>query len=104
MRLPRRLNASIARQLTVFNTLVCGVALLLGAIAFGAYDRVTFGETVVRHLSTEAQIAASNCVSALVFNDPGVAEDVLSALRGAPECHLGRSVDIGWPHLCRLPA
>ena len=78
------MNASITRQLTVVNTVVSGVALLLGGIAFGAYDRVTFKDTLVRHLATEAQIAASNSVSALVFNDPAVAEDVLSALDAAP--------------------
>ncbi len=82
--MPRRLTASVARQLTVINTLVSGVALLIGGVAFAAYDRVTFENTLVRHLSTEAQIAASNSVSALVFNDPGVAADVLSALRAAP--------------------
>jgi signal transduction histidine kinase len=79
-----RLNASIVRQLTVVNTLVSGFALLLGGAAFGAYDRVTFAETLLRHLSTEARIAASNSVSALVFNDPSAANDTLSALRAAP--------------------
>jgi signal transduction histidine kinase len=79
----RPLSTSIAWKLTVANTLVSGVALLLAGLAFGAYDRATFGETLLRHLSTEAQIAASNSVSALVFNDPSAAESTLAALRAA---------------------
>ena len=80
----RPLSTSIAWKLTVANTLVSGAALLLAGLAFGAYDRATFGETLLRHLSTEAQIAASNSVSALVFNDPKAAEVTLAALRASP--------------------
>ena len=80
----RPLSTSIAWKLTVANTLVSGAALLLAGLAFGAYDRATFGETLLRHLSTEAQIAASNSVSALVFNDPAAAEATLAGLRAAP--------------------
>ena len=95
-------NASITRQLTVVNTLVSGVALLLGGIAFGAYDRVTFEETLVRHLSTEAQIAASNSVSALVFNDPARRRRRAVGAARRAEYRLGRNLDAGRPDLCPL--
>jgi signal transduction histidine kinase len=77
-------NASLGRQLTVAHTLVSAVVLLVWATAFGAYDRVTSRQILVRQLSAEAQIAASNCITALVFNDPSAAEETLSALRTVP--------------------
>jgi signal transduction histidine kinase/DNA-binding response OmpR family regulator len=65
------------------NMLVSSAALLLACTAFIAYDRVTFRETKVRNLSTQAQIIGSNSVSALLFNDPQSAENTLSALKAA---------------------
>ena len=39
---------------------------------------------MVHNLSIQAQIAGSNAVSALLFNDPQTAESTLSALAAAP--------------------
>src|SRR5713101_8044311 len=74
---------SISRKLTWMNMLVSGAALLLACAAFIAYDMVTFKETMVRNLSTQAQIIGSNTVSALLFNDVQSAENTLSALKAA---------------------
>ncbi len=74
---------SISRKLTWMNMLVSGAALLLACAAFIAYDKLTFRETMVRNLSTQAQIIGSNSVSALLFNDPQQAENTLSALMAA---------------------
>src|SRR5713226_2791070 len=74
---------TISQKLTWMNMLVSGSALLLACTAFIAYDMVTFRETMVRNLSTQAQIIGSNSVSALLFNDPPSAENTLSALRAA---------------------
>src|SRR6202048_4299625 len=74
---------SIAQKLTWMNMLVSGAALLLACAAFISYDMVTFRETMVRNLSTQAQIIGSNTASALLFNDPQSAENTLSALKAA---------------------
>lgn len=65
--------------------LVSGVALVLACAAFIVYDMMTFRQTTVRSLSTQAQIIGSNAVSALLFNDPKSAEITLSALRASPD-------------------
>jgi signal transduction histidine kinase/DNA-binding response OmpR family regulator len=78
-------DASIARKLTWMNLSVSGAALLLACAAFIAYDMVTFRQTMVRNLSTQAQMIGSNSASALLFNDPQAAETTLSALRAAPD-------------------
>ena len=66
------------------NILVSGAALLISCAAFVAYDRVSFRQAMVHNLSIQAQIAGSNSVSALLFNDPQAAESTLSALKAAP--------------------
>jgi signal transduction histidine kinase/CheY-like chemotaxis protein len=66
------------------NMLVSGAALIMACAAFVAYDMMTFRETMVRNLSTQAQIIGSNSVSALLFNDPQSAENTLTALKASP--------------------
>jgi signal transduction histidine kinase/DNA-binding response OmpR family regulator len=75
---------SVSGILTWMNMLVSSVALLLACTAFLAYDRVTFRESKVLNLSTQAQIIGSNSISALLFNDPQSAGNTLSALKAAP--------------------
>lgn len=75
---------SISQKLTWMNILVSGVALLTACAAFIGYDAATFRATVVRSLSVRAQFIGSNCVSALLFNDPESAENTLSALKADP--------------------
>src|SRR5580658_7170905 len=77
-------DASIARRLTWMNMLVSAAALVLACAAFIGYDLVTFRQTIVRNLSTQAQIIGSNSASAILFNDPQAAENTLSALKAAP--------------------
>lgn len=76
----RQAKRSISTRLTVMNVLVSGVALLLACVSFFAYDQITFRESLVRTLSAQAQIIASNSVSAIVFNDPQAASNTLAAL------------------------
>jgi signal transduction histidine kinase len=80
----RNRRPSIARQITLINTLVSGAALVVAAIGFGLYDRTTARESLVQSLSIESQIVASKSVTALMFNDPSAAEDTLQALTNAP--------------------
>jgi signal transduction histidine kinase/CheY-like chemotaxis protein len=76
-----RQDNSISRKLTWMNMLVSAAALLLACAAFIAYDMLSFRATMVRNLSTQAQIIGFNSVSALVFNDQQSAENTLSALK-----------------------
>jgi len=64
--------------------LVSGAALLTACVAFIGYDLATFRAIEVSNLSTQAQMAASNSVSALLFDDPRAAQNTLSALKTAP--------------------
>src|SRR6267143_6650229 len=74
---------SITKKLTRMNMLVSGAALLIACVAFVAYDLVTFRQAMVYNLSIQAQMAGSNSVSPLLFNDPQAAENTLSALTAA---------------------
>ena len=78
-----RKTRPIARALTRMNMLVSGASLLLAAVALGAYDVVTFRDALVRDLSIDAEIAGSNSVAALLFQDPEAAERTLAALEAA---------------------
>jgi signal transduction histidine kinase len=82
--MPRVRDYSIAKKLTRMNMLVSGAALLLACLAFVAYDVLAFRQALVHNLSIQAQIAGSNSVSALLFNDQREAEKTLSALKAAP--------------------
>jgi len=64
--------------------LVSGAALLIACAAFVAYDLVSVRESMAHNVAIQAQIAGSNSVSALLFNDPRSAENTLSALKAAP--------------------
>ena len=75
---------TITKRLTRMNALVSGAALLIACAAFFTYDLINFREVMVHNLSIQAQIAGSNSVSALLFNDPQTAENTLSALKAAP--------------------
>src|SRR5260370_11265272 len=77
-------DSSITKRLTRMNILVSGAALLISCAAFVAYDLVSFREAMVHNLSIQAQIAGSNSVSALLFDDPQTAEATLSSLMAAP--------------------
>jgi signal transduction histidine kinase len=72
---------SIAKRLTMMNMLVSGVALLLACAGLFTYDQFTFRQSLVRMLSAQAQMIASNSVSAILFNDPQAAANTLSALK-----------------------
>jgi signal transduction histidine kinase/DNA-binding response OmpR family regulator len=75
---------SISKKMTWTNMLVSGVALLLACTAFIGYDLVSFRRATVYNLSIQAQIAGSNAVSALLFDDQNSAQKTLSALRASP--------------------
>jgi signal transduction histidine kinase len=77
-------NYSISKKITWTNMLVSGAALLLACAAFIGYDLVSFRQATVYNLSIQAQIAGTNAVSALLFDDQNSAEKTLSALQASP--------------------
>jgi len=72
------------------NMLVSGFALLIAGAAFAAYDVATFRDELVRNVSTQAQIVASNSVSSVLFNDPKTAQQTLAALEASPDIVLAQ--------------
>src|SRR3981081_2139108 len=82
--MPKVRHNSITTKLTRMNMLVSAAALLIACAAFVAYDLVSFRESMAHNLAIQAQIAGSNSVSALLFNDPPSAENPLAALQAAP--------------------
>lgn len=81
----KRRSVSIARTLTRMNMVVSATALLLACLGFVAYDLASFRNTVVRNLSIQAQVAGSNSVSAILFDDPRAAQRTLDSFRLAPD-------------------
>lgn len=77
-------DISISRRMTWTNMLVSGAALILACASFIGYDLVSFRQATVYNLSIQAQIAGSNAVSAILFDDQSSAEKTLSALRASP--------------------
>ena len=78
--MPSFQNTSIKQKLTLIIMLTSSVALLLVCVVFVVYDLVTFRHAMVRNLSVLAKVIVENSTSALTFDDPGSAEDTLSAL------------------------
>lgn len=76
---------TISAKLTRLNLLVTGVALLLACLAFLAYDFYSYRANLIQNLFAAAQIAGTNSVTALMFDDPQAAETTLSGLRNSPD-------------------
>src|SRR3984885_3973640 len=77
-------NLSISRKMTWMTAIMCGTALLMACASFIGYDLYSFRRATVYNLSIQAQIAGSNSVSALLFDDQSSAEKTLSALQASP--------------------
>lgn len=76
---------TISAKVTRLNLLVTGVALLLACLAFLAYDFYSYRANLIQNLFAAAQIAGTNSVTALMFDDPQAAETTLSGLRNSPD-------------------
>ncbi|MDB6112686.1 MAG: sensor signal transduction histidine kinase [Pedosphaera sp.] len=77
-------NASLKRKQTLIIMLTTSVALLLACAVFATYEVITFRKTMVRNLSTLAEIVGNNTAAALDFNDPKAAAETLAALKAEP--------------------
>ena len=84
---------TIAAKLTRMNLLVTGVALVLACLAFLAYDFYSYRANLIQNLFAAAQIAGTNSITALMFDDPQSAETTLSGLRNSPDVLSAAIVD-----------
>ncbi len=75
---------SISQRLTRMNMLVSGASLLLAGVAFAANDVMSFRDTIVKTLAVQAEMVASNSITAVVFDDAQAATDTLKGLAAAP--------------------
>lgn len=76
---------SISVKLTRLNLLVTGTALLLACLSFLAYDFFSYRENLILNLLAEAQIAGTNSITAIIFNDQQTAQTTLDAFRNSPD-------------------
>jgi signal transduction histidine kinase len=74
-------NLRIKSKLMLVMLVTSGIALVLSAGAFVAYELLTFPETVSETATTLAQVVAYNSTASLAFNNEADATQVLSALR-----------------------
>jgi signal transduction histidine kinase len=77
-------SGSITRKLTMLVLLTSGTVVLLTCGTLLAYEVVTFRWSMVRTLTTLAQVVSANSTAALAFDNRGDAADVLAALGAEP--------------------
>jgi len=76
-------DLSIRHKLTLITMVTSAAALLLACAAFAFYDLVTFRQTLVEQVWTQAGIISANSTAAVTFDDAPAAADILGALRAA---------------------
>jgi two-component system, sensor histidine kinase and response regulator len=74
-------NLSIKRKLSAIVMAASSVALLLACAVFGLYDKITFQQSMVEDLETQAEIIALHSTAALTFGDSKALEEMLAALK-----------------------
>src|SRR3984957_10653074 len=78
--MPRR-SQPIRRTLITALLLTSGAAMLTTALAFFAYDFLTYRQSTLRNLATLGAAIAANSTAALAFDNGDDAREVLSAFR-----------------------
>jgi len=76
---------TISGRITRMNLLVSGSVLILAVLAFFSYDMLSFRQSLITNLRSEAQIIGANSVSALMFDDPSSAAATLQGLNRSPD-------------------
>lgn len=72
---------SIINKLRVLVMIISIIALLMACGLLGAREIINFRKTLVHELSLLSKIVADRSTASLVFDDPHVAEETLSALK-----------------------
>ena len=84
MRFPSFQSMSFRTKLTVLVTTATALALVLVGTAVVVFDYVQMRKGILREVTTQANISASNSTAALAFEDPEAAAEVLAALEADP--------------------
>src|SRR3954468_21590201 len=74
-------NIPIRRRLTLVVFGISVTVMLLMRGTFFTYEFLTFRETTLRHLSSLAQVLATNSTAALAFQNQDDAHEILTAVR-----------------------
>lgn len=82
MRLFRQ--ATIKRKMILISMATTGVAMLVSGAVLICNEMLSFRRSMVNSLAVQAQITGSNSTAALSFNNPAVANEILGALKAAP--------------------
>jgi signal transduction histidine kinase/methyl-accepting chemotaxis protein len=77
-------DATIEHKLRRITMFTSGAALVLACIAFAVYELVSFQGTMVRELTSLADVIGTNSKAALAFRDPRAGEETLAALGADP--------------------
>ncbi len=77
-------STALKHKLIMLIMLTCFVALLAAGAAFIAWEWVALRQTMVKDLSTQAEMIADNCKAALTFGDTQDAAEVLQSLHVEP--------------------
>ena len=73
-------DATIKHKLRRVTMFTSGAALLLACAAFAVYELVSFQGTMVRELTSLADVVGTNSKAALAFKDPRAGKETLAAL------------------------
>ena len=95
--MPRR-SQPIRRTLITALLLTSGAAMLTTALAFFAYDFLTYRQSTLRNLGTLGAAIAANSTAALAFDNADYAREVLQKANGwwgVPIQNTARILDVG---------
>lgn len=97
-------DASLRHKVTVLVALPTTIALLLAALALGAYEVVTSRRALEQQLVTVADITARTSVAALGAGNRALARDILGALQAEPAIEAGAIFDAAGREFARYNA
>src|SRR5512138_890597 len=77
-------NLQIRHKLIILNLGITAIVIIMaGTISF-ITEYISFRESLLQNLSSQATIIGSNSTAALLFNDQKDAREILGALRSIP--------------------
>ena len=77
-------DASIKHKLVMIGLMTTGIALLFSTLFLITDEVISFRRSLVKSIEVQAEIVGSNSTAALLFQNRKDAEEILSALRFAP--------------------
>ena len=79
-----RAKNSIRGRLIAISAVTSSLALLLACSAFVTYELITFRQSLVNDLTTDANVLTFNVTAPILFGDPEAATASLAALKAKP--------------------